>query len=96
MQQSVWVDSMVEEYECIIKNSAWEVVPRPVGKSVVGSRWVYKVKQTAYGRMEKHKARFLAKGFSQVEGIDYDQTFSPVVRYSSIRSIIAPSTQMGG
>jgi hypothetical protein len=60
-----------------------------------GSRWIYKVKQAADGSIEKHKAIFVAKGFSQVEGIDYEETFAPVARYSSIRSILALSVQMG-
>ena len=64
MQHPSWFNAMVEEYESIIINSAWEVVPRPMGKSVVGSRWVYKVKHVADGCVEKHKARFVARGFS--------------------------------
>ena len=69
---------MVEEYDSIFKNSAFEIVPRPVDKSVVGSRWIYKVKQVVDGSVEKGKARFLAWGFSHIEGIDYDETFSPI------------------
>ena len=95
MQQPIWVDAMVEEYDSIIKNSAWEIVPRLVRKSVVGSRWIYKVKQATYGSVEKYKARFVAWGFSQVEGIDYEDTFAPFVCYSSIRSILGLSMQMG-
>ena len=87
MQQPIWV----EEYDSIIKRNAWEVVPRPVGKSVVGSRWIYKVKQVEYGSVEKYKDRFVAWVFSQVEGIDCEDTFSLVARYSSIRSILALS-----
>ena len=64
MQQLVWVNAMVEENESIIRNNAWEVVPRPMGMSVIGSRWMYKVKQETYGSMEKYKARFVARGFS--------------------------------
>ena len=63
---------MVEEYDSIVKNNAWEVVPRPVGKSVVGSRWIYKVKQVSDGSIKNYKARFVARGFSQIEGIDYE------------------------
>ena len=86
---------MVEEYDSIIRNSVWDVVPRPQDKSVVSSRWFYKVNQAADGSVEKHKARFVARGFSQVEGIDYDENFSLVARYSSIRSMLALSTQIG-
>ena len=86
---------MVEEYESIVRNNAWEFVPRPVGKLVVGSRWIYKVKKIANGSVENYKAIFVAGGFSQVEGIDYEETFSPVARYSSIRSILALSVHMG-
>ena len=85
----------MEEYDSIMRNDVWEVVPRPEGKSVVTSRWLYKVKYTADGSIEKHKARFVARGFSQVEGIDYNETFAPVVRYTSIRTIMAIATEMG-
>jgi hypothetical protein len=95
VQDPSWVDAMVEEYDSIVKNNVWEVVPRPIDKSVVGLRWIYKVKQAADGSMEKYKARFVARGFSQIEGIDYGETFSLVARYSSIRSILALSAQMG-
>ena len=64
VQQPIWVDTMVEEYDSIVKNSAWEVFPRPVKKLVIGSRWIHKAKQEAYGIVEKYKARFIAKGFS--------------------------------
>ena len=56
VEDPAWVDAMVEEYDSIVRNSAWEIVPRPVGKSVVGSRWIYKVKQAADGSVEKYKA----------------------------------------
>ena len=62
-QHDVLQDAMVEEYESIMKNQVWEVVPRPEGKKVVGSRWIYKVKHAADGNVEKYKARFVAKGF---------------------------------
>eukprot|EP00253_Pinus_taeda_P018283 PITA_18283 len=89
VQQPIWVDAMVEEYDSIVRNSVWYVVLRLENKSVVSSCWLYKVKQAVDGSVEKHKARFVARGFSQVEGIDYDDTFSPVARYSSIRSMLA-------
>ena len=95
MEDPAWVDAMVEEYDSIVRNSAWEIVPRPEGKSMVGSKWIYKVKQAANGSVEKYKEIFVAQGFSQIEGIEYEETFIPVARYSSIRTILALSTQMG-
>jgi hypothetical protein len=62
---------------------------------VVTSKWIYKIKHTADGSIEKHKVRFVARGFSQVEGIDYEETFSPVARYTSIRMIISLAASMG-
>ena len=64
VQEPTWVDAMVEEYDSIVRNSAWEIVPRLVGKSVVGSRWIYKVKKAADGSIEKYKEIFVARGFS--------------------------------
>ena len=72
-----------------MKNYVWDVVPRLEGKSIVTSKWIYKIKHVADGSIEKYKARFVARGFSQKEGIDYGETFAPIGRYSSIRSILA-------
>ena len=63
-QHEVWQEAMVEEYDSIMKNQVWEVVSRPEGKKVVGSRWIYKVKHAIDGRMDKYKLCFVAKGFS--------------------------------
>ena len=95
VEDPTWVDVTVEEYDSIVRNSAWEIFPRPEGKLVVGSRWIYKVKQDDNGSIEKYKAIFVAWGFSQIKGIDYEETFAPVARYSSIRTILALSAQMG-
>jgi hypothetical protein len=75
---------MMEEYHSIMKNDVWDIVLRPEGKSMVGSRWIFKIKHVADGSIEKYKARFVVKGFSQREGVDYKETFAPVARYTSI------------
>ena len=80
---------MVEEYNSIMTNDVWEVVPRPQDRAVVGSRWIYKIKYAADGSIEKFKSKFVAKGYAQKEGIDYDETFAPVAKYTSIRSVIS-------
>jgi hypothetical protein len=87
--RQVWRDAMMEEYNSIMKNDVWEVVPRPEGKLMVTSRWLYKLKHAADGSIEKYKSHFVAQGFSQVEGVDYDETFALVARYTSIRAVIS-------
>jgi hypothetical protein len=74
--RQVWRDAMMEEYNSIMKNDVWEVVPRPEGKSVVTSKCLYKLKHVVDDSIEKYKAHFVARGFSQVEGVDYDETFA--------------------
>ena len=85
---------MTKNYQSIMKNDVWNVVPRPKDKAVVSSKWIYKIKHAADGSIEKYKARFVAHGFSQKEGIDYEETFAPVARYTSIRAIMALATKM--
>ena len=94
-QKEQWKEAMTKEHQSIIKNDVWEIVPRPKEKSTVTSKWVYKVKHATDGSMEKYKARFTARGFSQKEGEDYDETFAPVSRYTSIRAIISLVASMG-
>lgn len=89
-----WKDAMNEEYKSIMKNDIWEVMPRPKDKSVVTSKWIYKIKHGADGSVEKHKARFVGRGFSQKE-VDYDEIFALVAQYTTIRSIIALTTNHG-
>jgi hypothetical protein len=85
---------MTEEYQSIIKNDVWEIVPRPKIKDVVSSKGLFKIKHVADGSIEKYKARFVACGFSQKEGINYEETFTPMARYTLIRTIIALAAKM--
>eukprot|EP00253_Pinus_taeda_P002070 PITA_02070 len=86
---------MMEEYSSIMVNDVWEVVPRPYDRLVVGSRWIYKVKYVADGSMEKYKARFMANGYAHKEGIEYEETFTPVARYTFVRIVISLAAQKG-
>jgi hypothetical protein len=69
---------MAEEYRSILNNDEWDIVSRLEGKSVVNSKWIYKINNATNGSVEKYKVRFLATRFLQVEGIDYEETFAPV------------------
>jgi hypothetical protein len=84
----VWKDAMLEEYRSILKNNVLDNVARPKDKSVVSAKWIHKIKHAVDGSVEKFKARFETRGFTQKEGIDYEETFAPVARYTSIRTII--------
>jgi hypothetical protein len=95
VKKGQWKEAMAEEHQSIMKNEVWEIVPRPKEKSVVTSKWVYKIKHAADGSVDKYKARFVARGFSQKEGEDYDETFAPMARYTSIRAIISLAASMG-
>ena len=86
---SEWKASTDEEFASLIKNKTWDLVPLPSGKNVVGSKWVFKVKRNADGSVDRFKSRLVAQGYSQTEGIDYQEVFSPVIRYSSIRALLA-------
>ena len=78
-----------------MKNDIWEVVPRLEGKFVVTSKWIYKIKHAVDGSVEKYKEWFVAHGFSQKDGVDYSDTFSPVDKYTSIRAIISFASIFG-
>jgi hypothetical protein len=91
----VWKDAMLEEYRSILKNNVWDIVPRPKDKSVVSSKWIYKIKHAVDGSVEKFKAGFVARGFTRKEGIDYEETFAPVATYTSIQVITALASVLG-
>jgi hypothetical protein len=94
IQKKEWADAMIEEYQSIMKNEVWEIVPRSKNKDGVSYRWIFKIKHPTNGSIEKYKARFVARGFFQKESIDYEETFAPVARYTSIRTIIALVAKM--
>jgi hypothetical protein len=93
--QQVWQDAMVEEHTSIMKNVVWDIVPRLEGKSVVSSKWLYKIEHAENGNIEKFKAKFLVRGFSKREGLDYEETFAPVAKYTFIRFVMSLVSFMG-
>ncbi|XP_028196779.1 uncharacterized protein LOC114381759 [Glycine soja] len=84
-----WREAMNHEIEALIMDRTWDVVHTPPHVRPIGCKWVYKIKRLPDGSVERYKARLVAKGFSQIEGVDYFETFSHVVKMSTIRVVLA-------
>jgi hypothetical protein len=80
---------MEEEYAALIANNTWDLVPRPVSSNVVTSKWIFKHKFNINGTLEWYNARWVLRGFTQQPGIDYDETFSPVVKLATVRMVLS-------
>ena len=91
----LWREAMAAEMSSMQDNKVWKLVKLPEGRSAVACRWIYKKKTDSNGRVSRYKARLVAKGFSQKPGVDYDETFSPVARFESVRTIMAIGVQQG-
>ncbi|GJV91515.1 retrovirus-related pol polyprotein from transposon TNT 1-94 [Tanacetum coccineum] len=89
-----WVDAMQEELNQFYRNKVWTLVPLPRGKIAIGSKWVFKNKKDELGTVIRNKARLVAQGFSQEEGIDYDETFVLVAKMEVIKIFLAYATYM--
>ena len=90
-----WRAAMDAELAALHRNKTWRLVPAPPGVNLIDSRWVFKVKQNPDGSIERFKARLVAKGFKQHHGIDYDDTFSPVVKATTIHVILSLAATQG-
>ncbi|GJY97102.1 retrovirus-related pol polyprotein from transposon TNT 1-94 [Tanacetum coccineum] len=94
LTQSCWIEAMQEELNEFERLEVWELVPRPDKVMVITLKWIYKVKLDELGGILKNKARLVARGYRQVEGIDFEESFSPVARLESIRIFLAFAAHM--
>jgi hypothetical protein len=80
---------MEEEYAALLANHTWDLVPRPPGTNVVTGKWLFRHKLTSDGSLDHYKARWVLRGFTQRPGVDYDETFSPVVKFATVRAVLS-------
>ncbi len=79
-----WVCTMQKEYDSLMANNTWTLVPLPVGRKLVFCKWVFKIKQGANGEVKRYKARLVARGFTQTYEVVYNETFAPITKFTSI------------
>jgi hypothetical protein len=95
LSDSRWVAAMNAEYEALQRNKTWHLVPRPRGKNVIGCKWVYEIKRKSDGSIGRYKARLVPKGYRQRYGIDYEDSFSPIVKAATIRLVLSVAVSKG-
>ena len=94
LQDTDWFNSMHEELHQFVRNDVWELVPRPKGVNVIGTKWIFKNKSDEHGIAIRNKSIIVAQEYTQVEMIDFDETFAPVVRLESIRILLAITSHL--
>nr|CAD1829404.1 unnamed protein product [Ananas comosus var. bracteatus] len=92
LKHSRWTSTMCKELDTVATNKIWQLVLRCPSMNVIGCKWVFKTKLHAYGSLDRLKTHLVAKGFHQEEGVDFLETFNPVVKSSTIRTVLAIAT----
>jgi hypothetical protein len=88
-----WCAAIASEFSSLLENHTWSLCPRPIDRHVIHNKWVYKIKQKPDGTIDRYKARLVAKGFEQHNGIDYAETFSPIIKPATIRLLLSLALQ---
>jgi hypothetical protein len=90
-----WRAAMDLEFQALHRNGTWQLVPPRPGINVINSKWIFKVQKHADGSIERYKARLVAKGFKQRYGLDYEDTFSPLIKPTTIRLLLTLAVTQG-
>ena len=94
LQDESWVEAMHDELFQFQRNDIWTLVPRSEGEHIISTNWIFHNKNDKEGNVIRNKARLVAQGYSQMEGVDYDEKFAPVARMESIRILLALACQL--
>ena len=95
VKSSEWRQAMNLEFDALLKNHTWTLVPSHPSQNLIGCKWVFRIKRKADGSIERHKARLVAKGFHQQPGLDYDETYSPVIKPTTVRTVLSLAISSG-
>jgi transposase InsO family protein len=95
LQDEGWVSAMHDELHQFTRNDVWTLVPHPAEQNIIGTKWIFKNKTDEYGTVVRNKAHLIAQGYTQIEGVDFDETFAPVARLESIRILLSIACHLG-
>jgi hypothetical protein len=90
-----WKEAMKSELAALELNRTWSIVELPTGKNPIGCKWVYKIKYNVDGSIERYKARLVARGYTQMEGVDYFDTLSPMAKLTTVKTLLALASIKG-
>jgi hypothetical protein len=92
LKEPNWLNAMREEFNALTTQNTWLLIPRPAGVNVVTGKWIFRHKYNSDGSLERYKAHWVVRGFTQQHGVDYEEMFSPVIKPSTIRVVRSIAT----
>lgn len=96
MSFSEWRQAVIDEYIALMSQGTWTLVSPPPGAPIIGCKWIFKIKRNSDGSVSRYKAKLVAQGFQQTEGVDYSETFSPVIKQPTVRVVFSLALHFGG